>query len=519
MVIEDKENYDICIIGAGPAGITLANQLSKDFKIAVLEKGPEKNDQPISDYKIETRNLPLRSNSRNIGLGGTTNSWASLSSLYEPDSESEGTEFLWGIPYPELIENYKQASSLFSFPDYEIYRKDVNYHNLEKSGLRAKIFAGTHSRINFKDFVYKNSINNSVEFFFNSKALRLVQEDKKISCCEYIDNFGNKKTLISKIFICSSGGVENALILKRSFIGKDLPVGRYFMDHYKFRSGMFEITDYKKFNDFFGGIKNGSPFYHGITNLNNKLLNPYIRLEPVYPWSKGTAIKSFISLIGPLKYFFLKISNLFKINSNVISSSEYYEDRDISDSQLSIFGKIFDVILNIKIIVLYIIKRIFPIFPIYPSRGVIFNHLDMESRYENIIDTSTKDKSINHEFNASADLTFKNEFNSVKDLHIKFANFIKDEGMGVYHFNELELKKMIENNIQDASHHMGSTRIGDSADSSVVDINLKVHNIDNLFITGSSVFRHGQNSNPTYTIVALSLRLSKHLKERKNALK
>ena len=47
----------------------------------------------------------------------------------------------------------------------------------------------------------------------------------------------------------------------------------------------------------------------------------------------------------------------------------------------------------------------------------------------------------------------------------------------------------------------------------MVDENLKVHSIDNLFVTGSSVFTTGGHGNPTYTIVLLSLKLADHLKK------
>ena len=64
------------------------------------------------------------------------------------------------------------------------------------------------------------------------------------------------------------------------------------------------------------------------------------------------------------------------------------------------------------------------------------------------------------------------------------------------------------------AHHMGTTRMSTSSNKGVVDKNLKVHGINNLFIVGSSVFPTGGHANPTYTIVALSIRLSNLLKKR-----
>ena len=60
-------------------------------------------------------------------------------------------------------------------------------------------------------------------------------------------------------------------------------------------------------------------------------------------------------------------------------------------------------------------------------------------------------------------------------------------------------------------HHIGSTRMGEDPNTSVVDRNLKVHNTENLFIAGSSVFTTGGAANPTLTICQLSLRLANHI--------
>ena len=58
---------------------------------------------------------------------------------------------------------------------------------------------------------------------------------------------------------------------------------------------------------------------------------------------------------------------------------------------------------------------------------------------------------------------------------------------------------------------MGGTRIGFNSYDSVVDKNLKVHGVENLFIAGSSVFASAGYANPTFTIVQLSVRLAEHL--------
>ncbi len=60
-------------------------------------------------------------------------------------------------------------------------------------------------------------------------------------------------------------------------------------------------------------------------------------------------------------------------------------------------------------------------------------------------------------------------------------------------------------------HLIGTTRMGINSADSVVDKNCRVHGIENLYVAGSSVFSAGGGANPTFTIVALSLRLADHL--------
>jgi choline dehydrogenase-like flavoprotein len=61
-------------------------------------------------------------------------------------------------------------------------------------------------------------------------------------------------------------------------------------------------------------------------------------------------------------------------------------------------------------------------------------------------------------------------------------------------------------------HHMGTTRMHADPRQGVVDVNCRVHGLGNLYVAGSSVYPTAGAANPTLTLVALSLRLSDHLK-------
>ncbi|WP_135826303.1 GMC family oxidoreductase [Halorussus ruber] len=65
-----------------------------------------------------------------------------------------------------------------------------------------------------------------------------------------------------------------------------------------------------------------------------------------------------------------------------------------------------------------------------------------------------------------------------------------------------------------AFHHMGTTRMGTNPDESVVNPRLRTHDLRNLSIASSSVFRTGGALNPTLTIAALALKAAGHVEER-----
>jgi len=66
--------------------------------------------------------------------------------------------------------------------------------------------------------------------------------------------------------------------------------------------------------------------------------------------------------------------------------------------------------------------------------------------------------------------------------------------------------------IRGGPHHMGTTRMSLDPRTGVVDGNCRVHSVDNLYVAGSSVFTTSGHVNPTFTLVALTLRLADELR-------
>jgi choline dehydrogenase-like flavoprotein len=93
------------------------------------------------------------------------------------------------------------------------------------------------------------------------------------------------------------------------------------------------------------------------------------------------------------------------------------------------------------------------------------------------------------------------------------CEWINESGLGKPQYSEdldstggLTASQMLE-----SYHHIGGTRMAADPATGVVDRDLKVFGIDNLYISGASVMPTGGHANPTLTILALSLRLANHL--------
>ena len=84
---------------------------------------------------------------------------------------------------------------------------------------------------------------------------------------------------------------------------------------------------------------------------------------------------------------------------------------------------------------------------------------------------------------------------------------------GDIHWNEsFEPGSGWERNVSDIYHLMGGTRMAADPGGGVVDARLRVHGIDNLFVASCSVFPTGGSSNPTLTLMQLTLRLAQQLR-------
>ena len=101
----------------------------------------------------------------------------------------------------------------------------------------------------------------------------------------------------------------------------------------------------------------------------------------------------------------------------------------------------------------------------------------------------------------------------MKRLRKKFESMLTDLGMheGLTERNLYFHEAM---NIAATAHQAGTARFGTDATASVLDVDCKAHDLDNLYLVDSSFFPSIGAVNPTLTIIANALRVGQHLTER-----
>ena len=158
---------DICVIGAGPAGITLALEfINKSFRVCLLESGGFDYDSETEDLNqgiVVGRDYDLV-NSRARLFGGTTNTWGGHCVPIRP-LNFETRDWIpysgWPISRNHLDTYYKRAHEVHQIGEYNYDQIAIAKSlGLELFPFESKKVESTVSRYNAIDFgvEYKNTI-------------------------------------------------------------------------------------------------------------------------------------------------------------------------------------------------------------------------------------------------------------------------------------------------------------------------------------------------------------------------
>jgi hypothetical protein len=509
---------DVCVIGAGAAGLTVATELGRAGRDVVLLEsggfGPEEETQALND--LDVTGYPVRENfmSRARYYGGSCNLWAGRSMRLMPEdiaTEADPERAGWPLSPAELSEWYPAAARVLGLPDIRLFEPATHTERLGQvertlfaSGLvvpTVSLWAKGPMRFGA---AHRTELLRSgrVRVLLHGNALRLrpTADGRAVTALEAAVLHGPGFEIRARRYVVACGGVENARLLLLSHLGNEHDlVGRYFMDHPRAVFGRVRLAQGARLP-----FLRGRPVANGKLQLGigvppdirraEGLLNHYATLESEF---SGYAAAGYQSLVKTAK---------------VMLRKGYAGSRwEVGRSRLSdIPGMIY--LLTPKELMPHPLYRLYwtarsALHPRPDGRARVIVYFceqppDRESR---VVLGSTHDAL----GQPRAELRWRigpEVTRSVLALQERLASTLRTAGVGELEPGEGEPR------YTDASHHMGTTRMSHDPRTGVTDPSCRVHGLANLYLAGSSVFPTAGHANPTPTIIALALRLADQLR-------
>ena len=512
---------EVCVVGAGAAGVALARDLMNSGReVILLEAGGmdyDEQTQSLTKGNIVGMEYYELDHSRLRFFGGTTNIWGGRSiPLDRIDFEKRDwvPHSGWPITLEDLQPFYKTAHDSLGLGDYD-YEAD-NWEKLklrpvnfdpEKITHRFWRFDEVKERFNSRrsdDLV--TSKNVQIVLHANMVGLQTTENASAITCLDAKSLQGRKLQVRARHFVLACGGIENARLLLTSNnveangIGNQFDqVGRYFMEHPHGRLAHIETKDPAVFWALYRKRfpKAGVPVAPALVlapSLQRELgvLNSAATFKLQRDPEKGASIS---------KRTYMNLKHSLSPNKSgrrlwqAWRGSQNWLQRRVNMPLLR-FGT------KMNRLGLYVMARAEQA-PNPDSRVRLSSERDALGCQRADLDWQlcALDKETMLQFGK----TLHHEFDRLGLGKVTTCNWLEDGKP------DWPVDPTVGNHPIGGFHHMGTTRMSTSARDGVVDANCTVHGYDNLHIAGSSVFTTGGWANPTLTLLALTHRLGGHL--------
>jgi choline dehydrogenase-like flavoprotein len=515
---------DLCIIGGGAAGITIARRLrNTGLSVMLLESGrinlnlaTQKlyRGEVVGDHYFRLDACRWRV------LGGSTTRWGgwcrpleSVDFLQRDWIDHSG----WPIDARTLASYEAEAADLFELPNARF--------DLETWGARMGAplpLAGSHfvntvfqhsPETNFSEKYRADlmqSPNLTTMLNANVVQMRLDRESRRLASLTVATTKGVRFFVRPKAVCLAAGGIENARLLLASRADRpaglgnehDL-VGRYFMEHLHAPVGHLVVNNGTQGNAFFRKLIFNDVRLRGVirptpeAQERHRLLGTSIALEnpsfelgtPFVGWPPALTfgpVRAYRALRGlglnrAAERYKVTAQSLQSIPGRIRSRNMARKARS-SARQAGNAGPILSLYFRAEQA------------PDPDNRVVLSDRVDALGMQESRLQWKFGAKNI-----ASIEKWLAILDQDTRTLGIGQVIFPGDDW---------------RNGIIGGPHHMGATRMSADPRHGVVDADCRVHSVENLYIAGSSVFATGGYANPTFTLVALALRLADTLRRR-----
>lgn len=554
---DETVETEVCIIGAGPAGVSLARELiGQNFRVCLLESGGLEPNEDVQSLAAEdgerfAGEYPGAYYLRHREFGGTAHRWG-----IDLGNDRRGVRYVPldaidfekrdGVPYSgwpfsktHLDPYYDRAQTVCQAGPYTYDPadwEDENSPQLAFTGDRVttKMFQFGPRDIFIHDYRRELEQASNMTIYIYATAIELETDEvaKTVTRVRVGSVRGPQFWVKAKQFIVALGGIENARLLllsdktQKTGLGNqnDL-VGRFFMDHPMVRSGLLFPSNPKIFDTMALYDLRRVRGTHIIAKLG--LSDEVLRREQLLNINAALFPRNSIYKLNLLRMLFPKgKSYQSKAVRSVQLLLQAARRREIPKDLLQHLGHIVTGLDDM----LYFQTRRQPVWAHtsavigfdqggwseLPNKEKQFGVVEVVHITEQAPDPDNR-VTIGTELDALGcrKVQLHWRWNEIDRRSILRAQDIFAEEFARAGLGRLKLDRDKGDPhpvLLSVHHHTGTTRMHVDPKQGVVDENCRVHGVSNLFIAGSSVFPTGGFANPTLTIVALSIRLADRIK-------
>jgi choline dehydrogenase-like flavoprotein len=536
---DDERRADLCIIGAGPAGQTLAGEfVDTTQRIVLVESGDVDFDafsNSLNAGRVDSTNHRGSAliHGRRRQFGGTTNLWVYAAEgddgrrrarmlVPQPlDFDDRGLSHVGAWPFgrEELDPYYQRAGELMelssaSFEPAAWATSDAQPLVLHDSRLINLVCHHVANDI----FVHKNRrllhAAKNVDVLINATVaeLRTNEDGDRIEEAVIARPDGSRLRIVARDFVLATGGIENARLLLLSSVdnggglrnGHDV-VGRYLMDHPEFDIGVLHPTSHSAFKQmaFYDLRWTQGMLVGGQLGFSEQVIRQESLLNMCF------------TLVAQRRGYGTHPERMLKA-----AARRDKRPKAVIQAAASAAGCPRDVAAAVR-------NRLLQQ-PYYEFRGGW--SIDDRAHRFSLFEVFAAAEQSPHRDNRVS-LCGRRDSMGLRRAHLQWSwrpsdseriaqaqTILEEElkGIGVGRYESLLGPAGECNERWDGIHHpMGATRMNPDPRFGVVDENCRVHGTSNLFVAGTSVFPTSLGfSNPTFTVVALAIRLADHLRKR-----